>query len=225
MSELPILYSFRRCPYAIRARMTLAYAGVVCELREVVLRDKPSSMLSYSAKGTVPVLVLGDRVIDESVDVMKWALRQSDPDGWMRGVREDTQEDAQVDAGELVARCEKEFKPHLDRYKYSDRYPEKSQVSYRADAEMFLAVLQERLVATDWLHGVNMGYADVALMPFIRQFAHVDKSWFDGCVHQRVVQWLTRMLDLPLFTSVMGKYPPWQEGDPPTLFDGRTGYQ
>ncbi|MDA1075495.1 MAG: glutathione S-transferase N-terminal domain-containing protein [Proteobacteria bacterium] len=169
-NELPIFYSFRRCPYAMRARMTLGYAGVACELREVVLRDKPPSLLSYSPKGTVPVLVLGDQVIDESDEVMKWALRQSDPDGWISQASEEVLEEA----NELVALCENEFKPRLD--------------------------------------------LDVALMPFIRQFANVDKAWFDSCTYGYLIDWLEKMLSRPLFASVMAKYPLWHEGDPLTLF-------
>jgi len=210
VSNLPVLYTFRRCPYAMRARMALWYAGINCELREVVLRDKPPSMLEYSAKGEVPVLVVDDRVIDESLDVMTWALGQNDPDGWMAPDPEE--------ATELTNRFDAEFKPILDRYKYADRHPERSQVEYRDDALPYLRELDERLGAHAYLMGEELSFADVALFPFIRQFANVDKNWFDGCKFKDLVSWLNGLLESGLFLSIMKKYPQWQAGDDVTFF-------
>ncbi len=202
---LPILYSFRRCPFAIRARITLAYAGIEVELREILLRDKPPAMLHASPKGTVPVLVLPDgRVIDESVDVMRWALDLNDPDHWW------SNEDGEQ-AVELVKRCDFEFKPWLDRYKYADRYPEHPGSFYRQQAECFLAELEQRLENAGHLLHDRISYPDVAIFPFIRQFAMVDKPWFDQAPYPRLQTWLESFLSSVLFLNVMTKYPPWQE--------------
>ncbi len=207
---LPILYSFRRCPYAMRARMTLAYSGLTCELREVLLRDKPPSMLQYSPKGEVPVLVLGDRIIDESRDVMIWSLQQADPDHWLKRHGEHHEQ--------LVERCDAQFKPVLDRYKYYPRYPEQSQAEHRDEAASFLMDLSSRLDNGPYLAGTEVGFADVALVPFIRQFANVDRVWFDSTQPASLVCWLNQMLESDLFMGVMGKYPPWRAGDPITEF-------
>jgi len=202
---LPILYSFRRCPFAIRARMSLAYAGIEVEHREVLLRNKPDAMLQASAKATVPVLVLPEgRVIDESVDVMRWALEQSDPDHWW------SQNDEQQ-AVELVRKCDFEFKTHLDHYKYADRYPENPQVIYRQKAEYFLTDLEQRLQNKKYLLHHRISYPDVAIFPFIRQFAMVDKPWFDRAPYPGLQSWLESFLSSVLFLSVMTKYPPWKE--------------
>lgn len=210
MSDLPILYSFRRCPYAMRARMALRYAGLNCELREVVLRDKPASMLEYSAKGEVPVLVLPDQVIDESLDVMSWALGVSDPDGWLKLQHEKS--------AELIKRFDVEFKPILDQYKYADRHPERTQGEYRIAALPYLGELNSLLGANDYLMGEKLSFADVALFPFIRQFAHVDKPWFDSSEYTNLIRWLNSLLESELFLSVMKKYPQWHAGDEVTLF-------
>ncbi|NKB98453.1 MAG: glutathione S-transferase [Pseudomonadales bacterium] len=206
----PILYSFRRCPYAMRARMTLYYVGVQCELREVVLREKPPSMLEYSAKGTVPVLVLPDKILDESLDVMMWALSQRDPDDWL-GVN-------RTEADDLIWRVDEDFKPILDRYKYHDRYPEQTQLEYRQAAEPYLVELDQKLASQSWLMGDRLSFADVAVMPFVRQFAHVDKAWFDQTAHTNLVGWLNRFLTSELFLAVMTKYPKWQAGDDLLIF-------
>jgi len=202
---LPILYSFRRCPFAIRARMTLAYAGIEVELREVLLRSKPPAMIEASPKGTVPVLVLpAGRVIDESVDVMRWALDKNDPDHWWN-------KDDEEQVMDLVKKCDFDFKPDLDRYKYADRYPEQPQSIYRQKAECFLAELELRLENNRYLLHNRISYPDVAIFPFIRQFAMVDKPWFDRAPYPKLQSWLESFLSSVLFLSVMTKYPPWQE--------------
>jgi len=202
---LPILYSFRRCPYAIRARMALHYSGVQLELREVLLKDKPPSMLAVSAKGTVPVLILPDgQVLDESYDVMRWALNQQDMDHWWNGSLE-----AEID--ELIRLNDKEFKTHLDHYKYFDRFPMQPMEYYRVQAEKFLVVLEEKLTAQKYLMAETISFADVAVFPFIRQFAFVDKSWFDNTPYPKLQCWLNSFLSSELFSAVMEKYPVWQE--------------
>ena len=186
--------------------MALAYAGVEVELREVVLRDKPAEMLAISAKGTVPVLQLSDQVLNESLDVMLWALQQNDPQDWLG-----PQEESAVRMKSLVARCDGEFKHWLDRYKYADRYPEASMLNYRREAERFLSALEQQLAqAGPWLNGAAICYADVAIFPFVRQFAFVDKPGFEALPYPRVQAWLETLLNGDLFQSVMQKHPQWR---------------
>ena len=202
----PILYSFRRCPYAIRARMTIAYASITLELREVALANKPQAMLAISPKGTVPVLQLRDRVIDESLEVMRWALNQSDPKNWLGF-------DNQREHSTLIEQNDNEFKGWLDKYKYWDRFPQQSQQDYRVKSENFLLKLEQRLQHNTYLFGDNMCMADIAIFPFIRQFAYVDKPWFDGADYPLVQRWLNHFLQSKLFQQVMLKQAVWQQSD------------
>lgn len=206
---LPVLYSFRRCPYAIRARLALYASGVTVELREVALRHKPPSMLKASAKGSVPVLVLPDgRVIDESWDIMQWALQQNDPDGWLG------ENSVYIDAAiPLVIENDTVFKTNLDRYKYADRYPQHPQIYYRCAAETFLLQVEYRLGTTGFLLGDVMSIADVAIFPFIRQFAEVDKDWFAQAPYPLLRRWLEVFLSSENFDAVMKKRPLWHPGD------------
>lgn len=203
---LPILYSFRRCPYAIRARMAIAYASITLEMREVALANKPAAMLAISPKGTVPVLQLSDRVIDESIEVMRWALSQSDPENWLAV-------DSQQEQSTLIEENDNEFKGWLDKYKYWDRYPEQSQQDYRIKAENFLSTLELRLQQNSYLLGDNICMADIAIFPFIRQFAFVDKPWFDDADYPLVQRWLNQFLQSKLFEQVMEKHALWQQPD------------
>lgn len=202
---LPILYTFRRCPYAMRARLALHKTGIRYELREVELKAKPAEMLVLSRKGTVPVLSLMDgSVIDESLDVMLWALRQHDPDGWL---------DIDMDAGKtLIDRNDTDFKYWLDRYKYHVRYPEYSELDYREKAERFIGVLEQLLTGHNGagLLADKWTLADAAIFPFVRQFACVDRPWFDASGHERVARWLRRWEQSDLFKSIMHKHKPWQ---------------
>lgn len=208
--ETPHLYSFRRCPYAMRARMALKYSGAKIELREILLKDKPASMLTLSAKGTVPVLCLENgTVIDESRDVMSWSLGQSDPDGWLSSFSAVEQQEIQ----DLISLNDGEFKHWLDRYKYSVGYPEHSEIYYRGKAELFLQRLENCLGKNPYLFSDRISLADIAIFPFVRQFAFVNKGWFDGSDHSRVQSWLARLLESDLFIKVMNKYQPWREGD------------
>ena len=213
--KLPVLYSFRRCPYAIRARMALAYAGISFELREIVLRQKPPSMLAASAKGTVPVLVLPDgRVIDESFAIMNWALDQNDPRQWRR-------ESLAEKTSTLVKENDFGFKTHLDHYKYADRFPERSSLHYRSEAEEFLQKLEHNLGRHRFLLNDQLTLADAAIFPFVRQFAFVDKPWFDKSCYHETCRWLGCFLESNLFSGVMGKYAAWREGDPVILVSER----
>jgi glutathione S-transferase len=208
-----ILYTFRRCPYAMRARLALYSSGVAVELREVALRDKPASMLAASPKGTVPVLVLPDGcVIDESWEIMQWALHRHDPDGWLG------ENGRYIDAATpLVAENDTAFKNSLDRYKYAGRYPEHPQTHYRSEAEIFLLQLEKRLRAARYLLGDAMSIADVAIFPFIRQFAEVDKGWFDQAPYASLQRWLEEFLDSERFAAVMKKYSVWHPGGPTVI--------
>ena len=210
---LPVLYSFRRCPYAIRARLALHSSGTEVELREVSLRDKPQSMLAASPKGSVPVLLLPDgKVIDESWDIMRWALQRNDPESWLG------ENESKVDvAGQLVSENDTAFKYWLDRYKYPDRYPGHPQTYYRSMAGQFLRKLEVRLEASRFLLDDEKTVADVALFPFIRQFAEVDKDWFAQSPFPNLQRWLKDFLVSAGFAAVMAKYAIWQPGDPPVI--------
>ncbi|MEO6172673.1 MAG: glutathione S-transferase [Arenimonas sp.] len=197
MNSLPQLYSFRRCPYAIRARLAIAISGIMVETIEVDLKAKPERMLQLSPKATVPVLVLPDgKVIDESLDIMLWALRQHDP-----SVLLELLEDSLV----LIQRNDGDFKKHLDRYKYPDRYPEFSQLHYREQCEIFLRELEERLNKHRYLSGDEARLSDIALMPFMRQFALVDREWFDASGYSKLRDWLDAWMTSALFVGVMKK--------------------
>jgi len=204
----PILYSFRRCPYAMRARLAIAISGVQVELREVVLRDKPQSLIDISPKATVPVLISSDKkVIDESIDIMLWALQQFDPNAWLTSLNEEQEKVS----WQIIANNDGEFKYYLDRYKYADRYPEHSQQFYRQQAEKTLLDLEQRLGSYDYLVLNKPTIADMAVLPFIRQFAFVDKAWFDQSSYPLLKQWLEKFIRSELFDRIMHKYAQWQE--------------
>jgi len=195
------LYSFRRCPYAMRARMALRYSGVAVDIVEVSLRAKPAEMLALSSKGTVPVLSADGEVIDESLSIMRWALAQNDPQDWL--LKDNPAGQAQIDA--LIEENDQVFKVHLNRYKYAERYPEQPMEVYRAEGEVFLRKLDGLLAGRDYLLAGHPSLADVALMPFVRQFAHVDREWFGQTPYARLQTWLQRFLESALFTGVMQK--------------------
>lgn len=206
MNELPILYSFRRCPYAMRARMALAYAGIAVEHREVDLRNKPIELLNTSPKGTVPVLVLQNKkVIDQSLDIIMWALAENDPDNWMPKNQNETQQ-----ANALIEYNDNTFATSLTRYKYADRYPEHTEEYYRKQAELFIQQLENLLSNRSFLICNNLSFADVAIMPFVRQFAHVDNAWFAQSSYKKTNQWLVNFLKSELFVSVMTKIKLWK---------------
>jgi glutathione S-transferase len=213
-TALPILYSFRRCPYAMRARLAIRYSGIPVALREVVLRDKPASMLNYSPKGEVPVLVLPDgTVLEESLDIIHWALANHDPAHWLP-----SDEALLQQATALIGENDSRFKHNLDRYKYPDRYADEQGPDYRAEGEVFLQKLEQRLSRHRYLLGEHISIADIAIMPFIRQFAHTDKDWFDQAPYPHLQQWLADWLESKLFQDVMKKYPAWQPDDALTCY-------
>lgn len=213
-SSLPILYSFRRCPYAMRGRMGLWASGIVVELREIVLRDKPAAMLEASPKGTIPVLILPDgQVIDESLDIMLWALEQNDPYGWLSpdtGNRDEMLS--------LIDELDGSFKHHLDRYKYSTRFADADEVAHRSMAMIALASLIARLEMHSQLFGERVSLADIALFPFVRQYANTNREWFDANAPEVLKLWLSSHEMSDLFANIFCKWPIWHEGDPLTLF-------
>ena len=211
---LPILYSFRRCPYAIRARMAIKYSGIAVELREVVLSSKPEQMLAASPKGTVPVLILPDgSIIDESVDIIHWALSINDPENWR------PENDGLLQQSiDLISMNDDSFKDNLDHYKYANRYPEFPAEQYRDQAETFLQQLENLLEKNNYLFDKQTTIADIAIFPFIRQFAFVDKNWFDQSPYKNLQSWLEKILGMELFTEIMNKYPQWDSKSKGVIF-------
>ena len=207
MTALPVLYSFRRCPYAMRARLALVASGTACELREVRLSAKPAELLAASPKGTVPVIVLpGGEVIDESLDIMRWSLARRDPLGWL-----------ERDDPALIAASDGPFKHDLDRAKYPQRHDSDATV-HRLRGLEFLRELEARLSANGQLCGAEPGLADMAIMPFVRQFAAIDGDWFAAQSLARVQAWLAGHVGSDLFAAIMVRVPPWRQGDAPTPF-------
>lgn len=210
--SLSCLYSFRRCPYAMRARLGLLFAELPVELREITLKNKPAKMLAISPKGTVPVLQLADGVvIEESRDIMEWALEQQDPQELMNPK-------TLHQGNTLIEQNDQEFKHWLDRYKYTDRHLEITQTEYRKKGEAFLQILEELLTKNTYLLGDSVTIADIGIMPFVRQFAHVDRDVFYSLPYPKLQIWLKNWLAHPLFIQAMTKFQPWQDGDEPVIF-------
>ena len=207
----PILYSFRRCPFAMRARMALLSSGVVCEMREVALRSKPAEMLAISPKGTVPVLQLPDgQVLEQSLYIMLWALQRHDSEHWLAA------NDAQhADHLALVAACDGAFKAHLDRYKYPNRYDLPDGLAHRAQGSVFLELLDSTLARNVYLAGSAWGLPDAAIAPFVRQWAHTDPAWFVDQAWPKLQTWLNAWEGSASFDLLMRKYTPWQLADAP----------
>lgn len=208
MQNPPILWSFRRCPYAMRARLAIKSSGQTVELREILLRDKPDAFLATSAKGTVPVLNLHTNVIAESIDIMHWALGQADPDRWLN----------MPDAGhDLIAQTDGTFKTALDLYKYHVRHPDGTRDTAQESGAVFLRKLNAMLDDQLWLFG-HQTLADMAILPFVRQFANTDRVWFDAQDWPHLKGWLNRFMTGDTFAAVMHKYRPWQVGQDRVLF-------
>ena len=206
--DLPILYSFRRCPYAMRARMAIAVAGVDVETREVALHNKPDAMVAASPKATVPVLVLPDgRVIDESIDIMAWALRHHDPLDWSR---------ARDDA--LIATNDGAFKHHLDRMKYPHRYDGVDAAHHYREGVAILRHYEAVLAESQFLGSDHATFTDIAIFPFVRQFARADMASWRQTPLPRTRNWLETLTQSPLFDSIMAKHKLWTEpGEPTTV--------
>jgi glutathione S-transferase len=213
-NALPILYSFRRCPYAMRARFALMASGQRCELREVVLRDKPPELLAASPKGTVPVLVEPHgSVIEQSLDIMLWALHRHDPAAWLRpghGTLDDMLP--------LIARCDGDFKQQLDRYKYPNRYDGADAAAHRSNGARFLDELEGILRGASHLFRPSPALADYAIAPFVRQFAQVDVAWFGAQPWPGLQAWLAGLTGSALWTAATQKYPAWKAGQPGVMF-------
>jgi glutathione S-transferase len=201
-----VLYSFRRCPYAMRSRMSLYKAGFIVELREIELKNKPEQMLEFSPKGTVPVLVLpDDSVIDESLDIMEWALGKNDPDGWLNADKTEMQF--------LIERNDNKFKQALDRYKYPARYPNEDCTGARTVCTEILNDLNDRLKKHQQILSNNIAMADISLFPFIRQCAFVDIEWFNNLPMPHLQKWLREHLESTIFKATMLKFKIWSKGD------------
>ena len=196
--QYPVLYSFRRCPYAMRARMALYQAGVQCEMVEVELKAKPAAMLALSPKGSVPVLqLLSGEVIDESLDIMRWALRQNDSAHWLPSSWVLTQA--------LIDENDGEFKLNLDRYKYPQRYPGGNSLVARDKGLIFLHQLNTLLKGNAYLLGQQVSFVDIAIFPFVRQFANTNADWFADQSLPSLQRWLKTLLDSDLFKAIMEK--------------------
>ena len=199
---LPILYSYRRCPYAMRARMALKLAEIEVEVREISLREKPAHMLQISPKATVPVLILQDgTVIDESIEIMLFALKQHS-----------LQTNIHAPSRALIFENDNSFKQALDAYKYPERHQKLSQQQHREQGEVFLQKLENLLEQNTYLFGANFGLADIAIFPFVRQFAAVDSVWFGGfnqdhAHYSKLRAWLNDWVNSDLFKSIMTKNP------------------
>jgi glutathione S-transferase len=201
-----ILYSFRRCPYAMRSRMSLYKAGLIVELREVELKNKPEQMLEVSPKGTVPVLVFPDgSVIDESLEIMEWALGKNDPDGWLNADK--------TEMKFLIERNDNKFKQALDRYKYPGRYPDEDCTGARTVCVEILNDLNGRLKKHQQILNNSIAMADIALFPFIRQCAFVDIEWFNNLPMPHLQKWLQEHLESTTFKTIMLKFKIWSKGD------------
>jgi glutathione S-transferase len=198
-STYPLLYTFRRCPYAIRARMALAYAQISVQHYEVDLKNKPQAMIIASPKATVPVLIVNEGwVIDESIDIILWALTQSDPEGWLIP-------DLKTACDDLIHANDFIFKPILDNYKYPQKSSKKDPIYYRDHATEYLNQLNSLLMKNRYLLGNQISIADVALFPFIRQFYMVDPPWFEQSEFKLLLVWLHSFLNSDLFLRVMKK--------------------
>jgi len=208
---LPILYSIRRCPYAMRARMVLLHSKIQCEIREIKLSNKPKEMLAISPKGTVPVLILenGD-ILDESLDVMLWAIEQGNLRNLFNSGKKEILDLIKINDGE--------FKDAIDRYKYSSLYPEKPMIEYRKMGELFLEKIESYLEKNKFIFGKNISLADLAIFPFIRQFCRVDIDWFNSSLFKKIKEWTLFFEGSENFIDIMRKIKPWTTGDKPTLF-------
>jgi len=205
----PILWSFRRCPYAIRARMAVLSAGLQVELREIKLNDKPQAFLSSSPSATVPNLQTRDVSLDESLDIMTWALDQNDPQSLL---------EMPEDGHALIAQNDGPFKAALDHTKYAVRYPDLDPAEERSKASDFIHSLNTCLSARPFLMDDRATLADLAIFPFVRQFAHIDRTWFDAQPWPEVIRWLDGFLQSADFQAAMAKIPLWEDGARPFLF-------
>lgn len=199
---LPVLYSFRRCPYAMRARMALILTSHTCELREILLTDKPDSMLEISPKGTVPVLQLEDRIIDESMDVIKWAIKSGSEKMHILS------EDEEAMSNSLIQLFDSKFKYHLDRYKYSSRYQTLKEEHQEKCLEI-LNSLEQKISDQPWIFGKLVSLLDISILPFIRQCKIANPAWFKSQKFKRVISLLEHFESSKLFNKAMEEFELW----------------
>lgn len=213
--SLPILYSLRQCPYAMRARIGLLQAKQPVILRDIVMKNIPSEMLAASPKGEVPILVFEDSsVIDESLDIMIWALKQSDPSNLLFNHQANTYQDIL----NLINRNDNEFVDALKKYKAAARYHDSEEINCRQQCEPFISYLEQRLTKHDYIFGDTASLADYAILPFIRQFSRVDRKWYLQAPYSNLQRWLERHYQNPIFSKAMTKYPQWLENKESILF-------
>ena len=211
--EYPILYSFIRCPYAMRARMALKLTNTKCEIREVRLNNKPKQMIDKSPKGTVPVLVLKKEVIDESNDIIEWALSSNN-------IFDGNIDHDQIDlTNNLIELFDSKFKYNLDRYKYATRYENINKDKHKKECLEILINLENLISNEGWILGSKINKLDISILPFIRQFRIADIEWFDKQNKIKGIQKiLFNFLDSNLFKEVMYKYDVWEENAEPQFF-------
>ena len=213
--SLPILYSLRQCPYAMRARIGILLAKQSIILRDIVMNNIPTQMLTASPKGTVPVLVLSDSsVLDESLDIMLWALQKNDPSNLLYS----NEDDGLANMLTLIKRCDNEFVEALKKYKAAARYHDSNIISYRQQCESFINYLEECLTKHNFIMGDSASLVDYAVLPFIRQFSNVDKKWYKQAPYPKLQQWLDNHYQNPLFAKAMTKYPQWLDSNEVVIF-------
>ncbi len=216
----PILYSLQHCPYAMRARIGIILAKTGVRLRAIVLKDKPVEMLAVSAKGTVPVLVIENevdnspKIIDESLDIMLWALKLNDPGNLLYS----HQPEKITEMLDLISLFDIEFKSNLEKYKSAKRYHEANRVEYRQSCEKHIRQLEQRLSQSPFLMGETLSLVDYAILPFIRQFAKIERQWYLSSSYPKLKHWLKAHLESPLFSKVMRKYPLWSDNQEDIIF-------
>jgi len=217
-TTLPVLYSLRNCPFAMRARIAIYKSQQAVALRELVLSNKPPEFIAASPKATVPTLVLpNNKVIDESIDVMLWALHNSDPKQLLRNTNE-AENKTQADMLALIKVFDTEFKPSLEAYKCAKRYHEANLVECRQACEVYIQRLEDALIAHKFVFDNQESMADIAIMPFIRQFAKVERKWYLQSPYPKLKSWLVDYLQSAMFTKVMAKYPLWSASQDPIAF-------
>ena len=214
--KYPILYSFKRCPYAMRARMALKLADITCEIREVSLSNKPNHMLKISPKGTVPVLILKDKIIDESIDIINWVLSKNDI------FKENLDQNKLELSDEMICIFDDKFKYHLDRYKYSNRYKDADLEFHRSECKKLLVSLEHLISNNVWFFGDKLNKLDISILPFIRQFKIADIDWFDSQRDiPKVKGVLDNFLESKLFIEIMHNYKVWQEESDSVYFPAK----
>lgn len=214
--KYPILYSFKRCPYAMRARMALKLADITCEIREVSLSNKPNHMLKISPKGTVPVLILKDKIIDESIDVINWVISKTDI------FKENLDQNKLELSDEMICIFDDKFKYHLDRYKYSNRYKDADLEFHRSECKKLLVSLEHLISNNVWFFGDKLNKLDISILPFIRQFKIADIDWFDSQKDiPKVKGVLDNFLESKLFIEIMHNYKVWEEGSDSVYFPAK----